>query len=594
MFNPFQNTLHPQAQYSVIMQATPGYKGIKNRENKDQDWFFYMATRLVSFLGILCVIMSIVWVSTVMFVDNKNRLGYETTTFYTTIDRNNIDSWQVQTQSWSDISKSNIAVDNQFNHYFECWFAAGVAADRCANTTINSYKTCINSRFATELALCSSTNNADQIAPTLNSYSQCINNKLLPTRESINGLKICLRTSMWPLFESPENVDSWQFLGSYNWMTLLSIGFALFSCFVLYTGGFVMYAENLEIDSKTNEPKGNSPLSYSITGVCAGFSLIFLVYFLLNAYRLSDSNAMGSTYPFPNSVATNNVMIPATLLVFVYFVLEFLEAWHPYDETTKKKGVAGDAQMPAEVAQLMMAANGQILQKHMPRQYFNPTKDSSTDPQWYGVMTTYYPALTLAWADAYMLDPIIALGVIGATHQISTAMAYQVFLAILTYRLAHTSVARLLYAGYIVNPDENPDKFASPDRQRNVIYSIRMQAMFMHLAASFALIMLWYILTNTNSMISEYSLIYSMLFLWYLIPETIRLIAHVTVASKGLTASDRYVLITCNYIVWIWDVLIRFIFVMIIIWGATTIYATQGFITERLQNITETIAYMNA
>jgi hypothetical protein len=399
---------------------------------------------------------------------------------------------------------------------------------------------------------------------------------------------------MWPLYESPENVDSWYFLGSFNWMTLLSIGFALFSCFVLYTGGFVMYAEDVDIDPADVTPKGNSPLSYGITGICAVFSLIFFIYFLINAYRLSDSNALGSTYPYPNSVATNNVMIPATLLVFVYFVLEFLESWNPYEETSKKS-LKAEAQFPAEAAQLVMAANGQILQKHMPREYYNPGKDGRTQiqQQWYGVMTMYYPALTLAWADAYMLDPIIALGVIGATHQISTAVVYQIFLAILTYRLAHSSVARLLYAGYIVNPDEDPSKF-NGDKKANIIYSIRMQAMFMHLAAAVSLFMLWYILTNTNSMLSEYNLIYAMLFLWYLIPELIKLVAHITVASKGLTVSDRYVLITCNYITWIWDVIIRLIFVMIIIWGATTIYATQGFVTERLQNITETIAFMNA
>jgi len=597
MFQPTQQIAYPQNHFTVLQAPQTNLDKPYTRTGKDQDWFFFMATKIVSFLGLLCVILSVIWVSTMLFVDNKYRSGYQTTTFLTSTDKYNIDSWQVQAQSWSEISKSNTPADNKFNHYFECWYAAGIVNDRCNNNTINEYKTCVNSKFSTQLTLCANTNNPDYISPSLNTYTQCINNQLKPSRESINGLKVCLRTNIWPLYESPENVDSWYFLGSYNWMTFLSIGFALFSCFVLYTGGFVLYAENPQIDRTTNMPKGNGPLSYSITAVCAGFSLIFFAYFLMNAYRLSNNNAFGSNYPLSNSVATNNVILPATLIVFVYFLTEFLEMWAPYMNTKKDKDLP-EQQAMLQSQVMIMTPQGPMLQSHnhLPHTYFNPNKDGKRNQeqqQWYGLMTTYYPALTLAWADAYMLDPIIALGVIGATHQLSTALAYQLFLAIFTYRLAHTSVARLLYAGYITNPDESPSKFNLGGGNNNIVYSIRMQAMFMHLSAAVALVMVWYILTNSNIMLSEFSLIYAMLFLWYLIPEAIRLISHIAVAFKQLGGSDRYVLITCSYIVWIWDVIVRLVFIMIIIWGANTISGTQNFITDRMQNITDTITYMS-
>lgn len=151
------------------------------------------------------------------------------------------------TQSVNDLSKLNPAVDTQFSHYFECWWRSGLLAEQCGNTTVQDYKTCVQSKYATELATCVNSSDPNYLAPTLNYYSQCINNVFLPNRQVSNALKICLRTNLWPLYESPESVDSWYFLGSYNWMVLLTIGFAMYSCFALYTGGFVMNEEAMDV-----------------------------------------------------------------------------------------------------------------------------------------------------------------------------------------------------------------------------------------------------------------------------------------------------------------------------------------------------------
>jgi hypothetical protein len=590
MINTFPSPQYVAVPYNVIMkgQTQPmlgnNPKDFENSRKKGSYYFFLIASRLSSVLGIIAVVMSIVWVSTIMFDDKSIRNVYQTTSFTTTLDRANADSWQILTQSWSEVSKTNPSVDVQFDHYFECWHAAGVKNDVCTNTTVADYKQCILSKYTTQLDTCVNSSNPNAITPSFNEYTKCVNNYLLPTTQSLRALEICLRTNAWPMFESPQPVDSWYFLASFNWAVLLTIGFALYSCFVLYTGGFVFNAEHLELREPGMVAK-NGPLSQSITVACALFSLVFFLYFLVNAYRLPNSNIMGSKYPFPNSIATNTIMIPATLIVFVYFVIELLEMWNP-PNILKKMGFTGD--------KMLQAGN----MPHRAGHYKNPggqDYSADLDKSWAETITHYFPALTLTWADGYMIDPIIAIGLIGTSHQCTTSILYQIFMALFTYRMAHTSVARFMYEGYIYNPDEKEGKFNRQNADaKNELYAVRMQAMFMHLSAVAALVMFWNIISNPNYMLIEFPLISTMLYFWYVIPEVIRLIAHIIVAFQAIGMPDKYVLLSTNYFIWIWDVSVRFVYICIILWGASNITGTQYFLDARLQNITGTILYMTA
>lgn len=118
--------------------------------------------------------------------------------------------------------------------------------------------------------------------------------------------------------------------------------------------------------------------------------------------------------------------------------------------------------------------------------------------------------------------------------------------------------------------------------------------MFMHLAAASCIAILWYILNNNNLMISEYMLITFMLYIWYVVPEILRFIAHIIVAFQAVGKADKDVLMTTNYCLWIWDVLARLVFIIIVFWGSNEIPATQYFLDNRLKNITGTILYMSS
>ena len=81
-------------------------------------------------------------------------------------------------------------------------------------------------------------------------------------------------------------------------------------------------------------------------------ALLFFVYFLINAYKLP--NTTSSLYQFPNSIATNMVMIPVTLIVAVYFISELLYMSYAKDIGNMIAKIA-----PAQ--QLMMMMNGKAV-----------------------------------------------------------------------------------------------------------------------------------------------------------------------------------------------------------------------------------------
>jgi hypothetical protein len=587
-YNPVVNGKNMEERQPML-QGNGHPRDYKN-SHKFTDMFYYVSTRLASFLGITCVAIAFTIVCLVLFTETVDRLGYQTTTFLTTIDKTNVDSWQVLTSSWSELTKVTPSVDVYFEHYYECLWKSGAIATLCNNNTVNDYTKCLKSYYQTQLTACDNVNDENYMAPSLNYYVQCLNTFMNFNRQNSNALEICLRTNQWPLYESPENIDSWYFMGSYNWMLFVIIGFSLYACFALYTGGFVYYAEDIKFIHGSVGRDSDGPLSRAITMGCCLLSVLFLTFVTFNSYRQAGLAIPGTTYPLSNSVATNTVLMTVTAMVTTYFIMELIE----FMESSKyKRHLRNDTDysslMPWNAAQIVSAQN--MLQKNIPHRTFDEQSHGTKGGNWGEVMKYYYPALTIAWADAYMLDPVIAAGVIGATHQISTADIYQFFVAILASRMAFTTVARLLYEGYIQNPDEKTNK----TEWSRSLYNIRVQAVFMHISAIIGIYMAFTVLTNSNKMISEYALISLMLYTWWIVPEGIRFLAHLRIAMAPFddVVQNSYTLYMVGYLTWIWDIIVRLLVVVLVYWGPDTMGATRLFVSNRLQNITGTVIWMD-
>lgn len=567
-----------------MLQTNGHPRGFKN-STKISDMFYNLSTRLASFLGVVCIAIAITLTALVLFTETIDRLGYQTTTFITTIDKTNNDSWQVLTSSWSELVKVNPSVDVYFEHYYECLWKSGAVSSMCRNDTVSEYTKCIKGYYQTQLTACDNVNDENYVAPSLNYYVQCLNGFMYFSRPTTNALKICLRTNPWPLYESPENIDSWYFMGSFNWMLFLTIGFALFACFALYTGGFVYYAEDIKFIHGSVSRDSDGPLSRAITMGCCVFSVLFLVFVTINGYRQAGLAIPGATYPLSNSVATNSVLMTVAVIVATYFIMEWMEF---FEAARYKRHLRNNPQQEYNSFLPVFANAATQLQRNIPHKEFDERDHNSGN--WGKVMEYYYPALTIAWADAYMLDPVIAAGVIGATHQISTADIYQFFVAILASRMAFTTVARLLYEGYIQNPDEKTNK----TEYSKSLYNIRVQAVFMHISSIIGIYMAYNVLTNDHKMISEYSLVSLMLYTWWVVPEAIRFLAHLRIAMAPFedVVQNSYTLYMVGYLTWIWDIIVRLLIVVLVYWGPDSMGGTRAFVTTRMQNITNTAIWM--
>ena len=563
------------------------------RAGKDS-WFLFI-NMCITGAGIVCVTMAIIIASMTMFTQNHQRLVYETTTFLTTTDKNTQDSWQVLTQTLNKNPVFTTTTDVVFDHYFDCWFAAGIKTSVCTNTSVSDYKQCITNNFASTLSTCGSTTYEQKIvSPSLNQYVKCINTALLPSRQSLNGLEICLRTHPWPLYEAPQDIDSEYWLGSFNWMTLLTLGFLFFGAFALYTGDFVFFYENTIGD---DDKKWNLNGWVALTVTVASLTVAFLpaIYTFINAYRLPDQSTFGSTYPYPNSVATNNIIVPTAVFVTAYFFAIIVQYM------IKMGGPHVRKLFPAKT---QITANGMLNAGYTAKQ------EAESKERVIGNL----PVLTTTWADAYLLDIVMFMGVVGSTMQVSTVSVYQLFVAVSIYRLANTSLVRFLYEGYIYKFNERKherggargDESQAPllAKEQSVesaeLYCVRQQAVFMHLATLMALATFATVLYNSNLMFYEFSLIHAVFWTWFAIPEALRMLAHVAVAMGALDSKQNKYLPSENYLVltyyftWIWDVAVRIILISVIVWGSKETNGSATFWDTRLLNVTQTIEYMSA
>lgn len=572
-FDP--NKVRHENRYHVLTQ-------VKGDTGKKTNSFFLFMNMALTGVGISCFVIAIVAASWTMFRDVHQRQIYQTTTFLTTTDKNYPDSWQILTQTHNKIPSFTTTTDIVFDHYFDCWFAAGVANKVCTNTSVSDYKNCISANYATLLATCATTNQSSYISPSLNQYVQCVNTGLSLTRQSQNGFEICLRTHPWPLYETPQDVDSEYWLGSFNWMQFLTVGLLLFSCFALYTGDFVFFYENTPATEKVRTAY-NGVLALVLSSLGFLVSCIPLIYALISAFRYSDQSTLGNSYPYPSSVATNNVILPAAIFGFVFFGAEIIAYAYQWFMTKNAK----------------IHPETQGLIGHTDAMYTNNQKQALKENT-----MKYFPSITTTWADAYLLDIVMFTGIIGSTMQLSTVIAYQVFIALCMYRFCQTSLVRLLYEGYIYKSSDIRSSVGPKEESQSQTkshYCVRQQAVFMHLATFMSLLTLIILLMNSNLMFYEFGMLQLSLWAWFLIPETLRFMLHLIIATSGVKYYNEdkgglteTQMILCYYAIWIWDVVIRLITVAVIVWGTSATYGTAAFWDERLINITETIAYMTA
>jgi hypothetical protein len=562
------------------------------------NWAYFiikLATAVFTVLALAEAATAIYWI---LAYDNRELATYITNTFYTTNDNEGSMGWQVLTSpSWSGISRTAPYSDVKFEQYYECMWTAQVASATCNNATVDAYKTCMVGAYAHQLATCAS-GQPGTSWPTANAYTACIITNFNPgNRTALNSMKKCVGQNLWPLYEQPQDIDTEFFLGAFSWPLLLVTGFFLFVVFGAYTFWPIDWEDTVIIEhgkaGKTGE-MGFARLGVFWTLIPLAGAVAWAAITLIIAFRSGGAWPNNYTNAYPSTQTTNVVAVTASFGVLFYFLLELAE----FSDRTVRTGKLGERptlrSMFASIPQIVyMPGKGQP--NSMGYVFPDPTHTHTVDSITKSA-ELYTPVLLNTWSDAYLLDILFFVGAVGGTQQVITSEIYNLFWGLVYYRVAHMGVARMVYQSFVRSPTESAAENRAKDggEQAHSHLAMRVLGLSLHMAAVVALYIVCNIIFNPNRMFTEYPNLTTLVTLGLLVPEAIRFFGHLFLTVSSSDREGRkgvYILICANFL-WMWDLLIRAIFLVIFIWGDSSIRGTKPFLVSRLQNLTDTLAVM--
>lgn len=561
-------------------------------------WLYFILKVLALAATVFMLIVLIMISTTTVLGDNPDSAVYLTNTFYTSNYNEQNISWQVLTSpTWTNLPRAAVTsavgtVYNnvQFEHFYECMWVAQEGWGLCNGSaaTVATYKTCLDTAYSTQLAACAP--HATVYWPTSHQYTQCINAGLGGNAFwNLNAFRTCVDQELWPLYEIPQDVSSTIFLGTYSWPLLVMTSTFLFFVFALYTVWPVDYEDATIIEH--GKPQSSfARLGMAWSGFAAIAAAVWFLLVCLIAFRASSNWPNNNVNLYPSSHQTNVVMVTATLAVIFYFIFDAAEFWDrslkslPYD---KMKGRAEHMDKNGQIPMpFTMEVNG--LGKPGALGYFFPQKESKyTVDSIRKAGDSYAPTLLQTWSDAYLLDSIFVVGVVGGTLQVYTADIYNIFWCIAFYRITHLGVARAVHFAYVhIKVMENTNQ-----TMVNGVAATKMLALAMHFAGVFALIVPLYIVFDSTRMLSEYDILKNTFILSYLIPEALRLVGHLLIVFLSEypdTHFGLYILVLAQFI-WTWDLFVRTILLWILLWGNAGSRGTKPYLLSALQDMQKII-----
>lgn len=498
----------------------------------------------------------------------------------------------------------------RFGHFIDCMYTARMADKLCLPNSLNDYTTCItNTSVISGLDNCASfpTVGGYYHWPTSEEYLGCVwNNPALQNSEvrraSQNVFRACMERTLWPFFEIPQGIDSPIVFGSYNWALLLLVGIVVMSSFAVYTCSWI---EDGHV--KHGEPNAWMRLGFLSSAVALVWNLIFLVVFLMIAFRNSGDFQKGGGLPttFSTSYVTVTVMAAASL----YFLSVVLQ---PGARKFVMRHYSGMKSEVAVIEQVPMDTEVHDHENHMLLRGTFPevdpaTKNRSPDYELSAdeVVRYYTPPLLAIWSDSYMADFCIFMGIAGATGQLSTDTAWNLFTLILSYRVLGMIISRCISDAFTNNirlGDETnkakndivtrPAMFfrnrqnyaARPGKlagQADVHINTKVIGLSTQLASVFLYMALITLVFNTNSPLTDFAYFKNFFILGFIIPEALRLLVHlyyqVTYGSQNMNEVP-WMLYNSFYLIWLWDISLRIIFVSMIVLETSNTPGTFDFL----------------
>lgn len=578
--------------------------------------------------------------------DECKTLAYLTSTFFSADKIGSQTGWAVATQRAPLGDVIQYPTDKDafvFSHYYECMASARMADTLCPNTEpLDGYITCLNNYTKPALTTCNTfSSSVSQPWPTPEEYLQCLfgfksmwNSNSL--RASRNVFRTCISKTMWPFFEVQQDIDSPLFLGSFNWLMLLSVGFWILTSFSVFSASPV----------DTGSVSNGEPVYYNRLGSMWSFiSLVWnFTFFLLLVFVVFRNNLVFEgerAVPMTNS--TNTICIFMFFASMFYFIIELSET-RDLRYFAHVKSVFVD-----KFGRKDTVKHGHVVREH-PSRHHKPEWKAIDQASQLGsilhntgietyeitdedVAKYYTPPLLNVWADGLAFaDPCIFLGMAGATGHLTTDRAWNLFFVMAFYRLMGTSIARYLYQcfmnnlsldekvnqayhaikshpggllkdtyhvvrtkmndrrrnGKSVDPEKKVNGEPSKRRETAKEYgvdphiSIQVMALSTQISAILLLIVLCTIIFDSNSPLSEFGLFNAFFWICFIVPEALRILAHVVLQVWHPDPSGvPWLMLNFFFFVWIWDVIARTIFVAYVILGPGTVPGTRHYLMDQ-------------
>jgi hypothetical protein len=195
----------------------------------------------------------------------------------------------------------------------------------------------------------------------------------------------------------------------------------------------------------------------------------------------------------------------------------------------------------------------------------------------------YTSPLLAAWADGYIADAFLFLGMAGATQQLTTDQAWDIFVLITLYRVLNMLMARFMYECFMNNlsltDDVNYQKFnlrptmfgasTQSDQADSAAddphLSTRVMALSTQIAAIYLLIAILFIVFNGNVALSDVKMFKDFFICCFIVPEILRIGLHVYCQLFNThRKASSWMLLNVSFFIWIWDVLTRVVFVSLL------------------------------
>ena len=483
----------------------------------------------------------------------------------------------------------------RFGHFIECMYTARMADKTCPPTaTLSEYTTCItNSTLITGLDNCAAFPSVGGYShwPTSEEYLQCVwNNPLLQNTESRrasqNVFRACMDRQLWPFFEVPQTIDSPILFGSYNWALLLLAGIVVMSSFAVYTA-----SPKEEGALKYGESSVWMRLGLLWSGIALVWNLIYLIIFLIIGFRNTGEFQKGGGLPttFSTTYVTVGVL-GAAFLYFLAIVLKparFKYVYRRYSSAKSNIAVIEPVHVDAKVNDFEMQG---LLQGTFPETNpRNPMRQDKIAVSEDDVARFYTPPMLAIWADSYMADFCIVMGVAGATGQLSTDTAWHLFALTLSYRLLNMIISRCISDAFTnnlrlsdaVNQTKNdivtrPSMFfrnvkgyvSNPKHGYDVHINTKVIGFSTQLAAGFLYACLLALVFNGNTQLNEFTIFKNFFITCFVVPEALRLVIHLyyqVFYGEADMNSVPWALYNSFYVIWLWDVIWRLIWVCVVV-----------------------------